>query len=259
MSDMNFTQRFDISIDLDEAKRRFINRSHTLIFSGYYYKHSTSEKSQIKLEVALALGERFSDDEPLSEQIGYDFNKVLLSLETFYRVMYPLYHEHVDSLIKRILEESENDIGIKWDNGRFVKSGAKLLDDILVNENLHWLRDNKFSTVLTPFEKGLDHYMHSENRPELLSDVITDMYEAVEALAKIITDRPNKDLSANKELFLSKISASDEYKGIMSEYITYANNFRHASNQEKSKPNISYKEIESFIYLTGIFLRLATL
>ena len=93
-----------------------------------------------------------------------------------------------------LLEESEVDISLRWENGYFVTSGAKLLDNALVNDVLHWLRDKSYNDVLVPYEKGLHHFLEVEKRPEVLSDVITDAYEALEALAKTITKRPNSDL-----------------------------------------------------------------
>ena len=156
-----------------------------------------------------------------------------------------------------MISESEIDIGVRWIDHRFIRSGAMLLDDKLINDALHWLRNNNYSSVLDPFEKGLEHFLHSDKRPELLFDVITDMYESLEALSKIITGRSKKDLSANRELLISKVNASEEYKKILSEYITYANKFRHALEEGKKKPLVSQSEVESFIYLTGLFIRLA--
>jgi hypothetical protein len=83
------------------------------------------------------------------------------------------------------------------------------------------------------------------------------MYEALEALAKIVTGRPDKDLSANRELFIKKVKASDEYKQLLKDYIDYANKFRHAVKEGESRPKLTEKEAESFIYLTGLFIRLA--
>ncbi len=99
--------------------------------------------------------------------------------------------------------------------------------------------------------------MHSNNKPELLSDVVTDMHEALEAQAKI-TAGNDKDLSANAELFISKLNVSNEYKPILKGYISYANEFRHAAEQGQKKDPLSRRETESFIYVTGLFLRLAT-
>jgi len=58
-------------------------------------------------------------------------------------------------------------------------------------------------------------------------------------LAKIVTGRPQKDLSANREAFLKKVQASDAYKAILKEYIKYANEFRHATEEGKQKPELS--------------------
>ena len=82
------------------------------------------------------------------------------------------------------------------------------------------------------------------------------MYEAVEALAKIVTGRPNKDLSANTEMFISKLKVSNHYKTLLKDYIAYGNEFRHAEDEVMPRPPLSEPEVESFIYLTGLFIRL---
>ena len=92
---------------------------------------------------------------------------------------------------------------------------------------------------------------------KLLFDVVTDLYESLEALAKLVTGRPDKDLSGNRELFLRKVNASDAYKSLLKDYIDYANHFRHAESPAKPKPTVSEREAESFVYLTGVFIRLA--
>ena len=156
-----------------------------------------------------------------------------------------------------LLQQSEFNLGIQWQDGKFIRTGAKLLDDKLINEPLHWLKEKSYESVLTPFSKGLELFLQAQKRPELLADVITDMYESIEALAKFLTGRPEKDLSANRELFLKRIKASESYKIILKDYIDYANEFRHAMEEGKSKPSLSQSEAESFVYLTGLFIRLA--
>jgi hypothetical protein len=84
--------------------------------------------------------------------------------------------------------------------------------------------------VRTPFEKGLTHFLYAAKRPEVLADVVTDMYESLEALTKIVTGRSDKDLSANREMFLAKVKASDEYKKLLKHYIDYANSFECDQN-----------------------------
>ena len=126
-----------------------------------------------------------------------------------------------------------------------------------MNESLRWLSDPKYKDVYVPFEKGLNHFLRAPKYPDLLPDVIKNAYEAVEALSKIVTGRPNKDLSANRELFIKNIKTSESYKGLLKEYIDYANRIRHAPRGGEKKPEPSWSEVESFIYLTGLFIRLA--
>jgi hypothetical protein len=65
-----------------------------------------------------------------------------------------------------------------------------------------------------------------------------------------------KTLDANRELFISKVRASEEYRRILKEYTDFAHNFRHGASAPEKKPSLSYAEAESFIYLTGLFIRL---
>ena len=255
---MKFVDRFNIEIGQDDARNRFINRAYNGIFHKFFYGLCQEWRYRINLEIVSALGDKYQYHKNFEDHIGRDFYRNLLALETIYNSLEEFYDKkECNMLINLLMTESEIDLGIIWQNGRFIKSGAKLLDDKLVNDVIHWLRENKYSSVLIPFEKGLNHFLHSDKRPEILSDVITDMYESLEALAGIITDHPKNDLSKNRELFIKNVKASDAYKKLQSEYITYANKFRHAVEEGMDKPSISQREVESFIYLTGLFIRLA--
>lgn len=204
------------------------------------------------------MGEEYYPSYSFKKYVKGDFHRCLQVIEASYNAL----EDDVDRkllsrVIDHILGKSEIDLGIAWENGRFIRTGAKLLDQELVNEPLSWLKNRQYKNVYDPFAKGLSHFLQAEKRPELLYDVITDMYESLEALAKRVTGRPKKDLSANAELFIKKINISEDYKPIMKEYVSYANIFRHAIENGKERPSLSVREVESFIYLTGLFIRLA--
>jgi hypothetical protein len=257
----DFYQRFDITTNMDEAKRKFVNRALNVLFSEILYSNSipSDDRYHIANRVASALGMRYSYNDSIDGYINNDFYNCMQAIEAFYNYVSRTRQyvgESINAAIMTILLQSELELGIKWENGKFIKTGAKLLDDELINDSLRWLRNPNYQTVLTPFEKGLGHYLESEKNPELLSDVVTDMYEALESLAKIITEN-DKDLSANRELFIKKINASEEYKKLLKDYVEYANIFRHGLKEAAQKPALSAKEVESFLYMTGIFIRLA--
>jgi hypothetical protein len=251
-----FHERFDIEVGLDEARRRFVNRAHDLAYRDFWSKHRDSGvMAHAWKAVAFALGDEWKGR--LDQQVGRDFFRNVQALEALYRSFTDeTMRKDLEDLIQRLLDESEVDLGIRWENGQFINSGATLLDETLVNDPLRWLRSSGYKTVLTPFEKGLNHFLHASKQPGLLVDVVTDMYESLEALAKIVTER-DRDLSATREIFLAKVKASDEYKQILKDYISYANRFRHAERKDQPRPQLSSKEVESFVYLTGVFIRLA--
>jgi hypothetical protein len=118
------------------------------------------------------------------------------------------------------------------------------------------LSDPKYVNVLTPFEKGLHHYLEEQKQPEKLADVVTDMYEALEKMARI-TNGNNKTLGSNAEKFISNLGLSSYYETMLREYTKYAHEFRHAVEQGKERVPPLPNEVEAFVYTTGIFIRLA--
>lgn len=257
-----FNERFSIEISVDEARMRFVNRAHNDIYQTLaYHEVHESYHYRIALSVASHLGDRY-ENPYLINFVGKDFQRNLRALEGLYaafgEIGYSPHQGRLSAAIERLLVNAEVDLGIRWDKGLFYPSGAALLDERLVNDSLHWLRERKYESVVKPLEKGLRHLLDARKRPELAEDVVTDAYEALEALAAIVTER-KKDLSANQELFIAAVKASDGYKKLLKEYIAYANTFRHAKEQNKPRPKVSLEEAESFVYLTGIFIRFAVL
>ncbi|MBI2994453.1 MAG: hypothetical protein HYY48_09815 [Gammaproteobacteria bacterium] len=253
---MNFESRFDIPVDRTEARRRFVNRVHNEIFTSFLFGLPDNLRYLASRYTMTALGEPYQSGVSLSTQVGEDFFTVLKALEAFFFALQAYYQQYFAKDIERVLKLSETDIGIQWANGHFYRTGALLLDKALVNDPLHWLRAKKLNSVLEPFEKGLNHFLSASQRPELYSDVITDMHEALEALAKIITGR-DMDLSANRDSFISTIRCADQFKKILAQYIDFGCRYRHAPGESKPRSTLSEGEVESFVYLTGIFIRLA--
>lgn len=142
--------------------------------------------------------------------------------------------EYFTNAVGEALSHSALDIGIRFDaeQGVFYPSGAKLLDERLVNEELRWLSENQYTKVYEPFEKGLRFLLEARNDSSKLQDVVTDLHEALEAFARIVCEN-NKDLSANAAKFISNLNLNDHYKSMLKSYIAYANKFRHAEGDKQ--------------------------
>ena len=207
--------------------------------------------------LAYDLGERRTLLKDLPDYVAGNYHRCLQVIEALYKATEGTkFAAQLTNTVEAAIYVSEVDLGISWQPPVFVKSGALLLDGHLVNQPLSWLSDQKYKVVREPFEKGLSHYLEAANKPARLADVVTDMYEAVEALARITTGR-DRDLSGNREMFVSSLGVSDYYKGLLKNYVDYANRYRHAERQLTPRPPLSEPEVEAFIYLTGVFIRLA--
>jgi len=254
-----FHQRFRIDLGVDEAKRRFVNRVNNALVSQVMRfaakKYGVEGASSLEQHICQILGERWTGWGCLEERMGNNFASCLRAIEALYS--HPNYVDEADRIAKSILEETEIDIGIRWENGHFLPSGSPVLDKALVDDVLGLIQTTASQGINHAFTKGLHHLLSSTKKPELLSDVVADMYEALEALAKIVCGN-DKDLSANREALVSKLNLSENYKQIMKQFIEYANDLhRHAGERGQTKPAPVRREVEAFMYFTGLIIRLA--
>lgn len=253
-----FHERFGIELGIEEAKRRFVNRTLNFIFEDIKpIADSKYQEAELIDFICSKLGERTAGVSSAEKLIGKDFGKCLLILEAL--SSHPTWQTRANIAIKELLAETEVDIGIRWENGQFLPAGAPVLDDALVTDPLNLLNTPEYKGVSDAFKNGLNHFLHSTKNQNLLADVLTDMYESLEAMAKIVCQNgKDRDLSRNCEAFISKLGLADPYKRMLKEYIEYANKFgRHAGPQGMPKPIPSRKEVEAFMYLTGLFIRVA--
>lgn len=259
-----FHIRFGIDVGEEEARRRFINRSINEIFGKFLT--NLYDNYEIRGRIFTRLGEiNTTDFAALYKYLIDDFFKNLQAIEALYDslydnpqsfISYSSEKRRLDQLVQNLLVLSEVDLGIRWEKGHFLHSRAEFLDRALIDDPLRWLRlKPEYQIVITPFEKSLRHLVQAKNRPEVYQDVIRDAYEALEALSIIITGRPDKDLSANKDLLIKKLGLGERHKRLLKEYINYANEYRHAVDQPRT--TIAGSEAESFVYLTGWFIRFA--
>jgi hypothetical protein len=271
-----FHVRFNIAVPIEEARRRFVNRIANrvrLVASAICYSDTLD---LLLWEIEAKLGEPHSRQieygnqglpsfvERWQELIGDDFLRCLHALEGFYKGLpsgsFATGYDPVlavNTAIAETFAESEYDVGVAWENGIFTRKGAEILDEKLVNEPLRWLADPKYQNVLVPFQKGLSHLLEGTKDPQRYGDAVTDMYEALEAIGKMVTGKPARDLSALREELIAKLRLPDTHKAMLKEYIDYGCDFRHAVQTHGTRTWPLEHEAENFVYLTGLFIRLA--
>lgn len=251
-------ERFGIELGVTEAKRRFVNRALNFVLDEVIpLAESRGDEHRKKLErhICSKLGERHAALGSLERVLGTDFDKCLRTLESLHELSD--FRDMVACRVSNILAETEIDIGIRWSKGQFLPAGAPILDRVVINDSLNLVATSAYKGVSDAFTKGLDHFLHSTQKPSFLADVITDMYDSLEALVKIVCGN-DKGINANRDTFIKKLSLHASYNKMLAEYIDYANLIaRHAGEKGQAKPMPSRKEVEAFVYLTGLFIRLS--
>lgn len=136
--DPKFHQRFNIKVGLDEAQARFINRAYNEIFTTLLEQlldlRGSRSLQEVRRGVCTILGVKYDENSSLVSHIGDDFHRNLHAIEAMYRQ--PVVRGFgFNEIVRKILDESEIDLGIRWADGRFLPAGAPLLDEKLVKKH----------------------------------------------------------------------------------------------------------------------------
>ena len=187
----------------------------------------------------------------IEQALHADFNRGLDMLQRMIRN-----EPDLSDQVQHELDHADIDLEIDLREGRFFPKGARLLDDRLINDPLDWLHINDLDTVREPLTKALEHLLRARQDERLLSDAVTDAYDALEAMAKIVCDN-NRSFDGNREQFINRIGASDAFRRIAREIASYAHAFRHGASATQPKPTLTEADVETFIYSVGILIRMA--
>ena len=126
--------------------------------------------------------------------------------------------------------------------------GAKELDKKLILETLDWIND--FPDTRKLFDGALKEYLLRD-----YADAITKCYSSIENLTQTFL-KSTKTFENLVQDLISVLSLPQPWKSILNNYCDYAHKFssRHG-NAGKKEPTKS-KDVEAYIYFTGILIRL---
>ncbi len=263
MSLRRFNKIFGIQDSLEDEQRRFVQRINQTVFNTVEDLHYPTSYENISRTLCYWLGINTQDRISHANSTNYGGSTIVPSLRTltgdeFLQTLKLLVlldkffkdqieqRTKISNWVEIALSNATVDLGVTWKSGMFYPSGAKILDEQLVEDPLDWLDD--YPDEKRDFLKAISSYSANE-----LGGVVINCYLVVEGLARKILNN-SRTLENNRRELLEKISFSQEWKSLLTNYINYANEFkRHASEKRHS---INPSEVEAFLYLTGLLVRL---
>jgi hypothetical protein len=260
-----FNEIFGIHDDLPVEQSRFVQRINQTIFPHIEELKYPVPYENIFKKVCYWLGTNANDLIAKASYGSYgsvviphlrsltrdDYLETLKVLALLYGALdkLPEQQEALSDWIETALSHATVDLGVTWNEGMFYPSGAKELDENLIEEPLKWLAD--FPNERADYLKALAAYTSKR-----LDEVVGNCYLAVEGVARQILGN-KKALENNREDLMKKIGLSQEWKALLSNFINYANEFkRHASEK---RHDLNPVEVEGFLYMSGVILRMAIL
>lgn len=130
-----FYQRFDLTIDQEEARNRFVNRAYHAFFTNLCPAKYGWCLDKIR-SIGAKLGTSYKLTSNARDLIGMDFGNCLSAIEALYADAKDQVSKgdidsqhYIKRKLKEIFHESEHDIDIEWRAGQFWPTGAKILDE----------------------------------------------------------------------------------------------------------------------------------
>lgn len=261
-----FNKAFGIQDDLLTEQRRFVERINQVVFPQIEKQTYPTSDQEIFEVVCYLLGTNAHARISKANQMNYGSEILVPSLRSltrdeFMETLKVLGFLHralnknsggqqtLSNWIEAALSNATVDLGVTWNDGMFYPSGAKELDERLVDETFKWLTD--FPNEKANYLKAVTGYADKQ-----FGEVITNCYVAVEGLARNILGN-SRTLDDNREGLMEELELSQEWKALLSNFIRYANEFqRHAS---ENRHNLNPIEVEGFLYMTGVLLRMMIL
>lgn len=254
-----FNRIFGIKEELAAEQRRFVQRINQTAFRQV--ENQKYQYRQIFESVCYSLGINAQDRIGDANRANYfgdiavpglrsltedDFMETLKVLVLLHQTLKGRELEGLTDWIKAALNHANIDIGVRWRDGMFYPSGAKELDERLVEEPFEWL--DAFPKEKVDYLNAVSSYTHKE-----YAEVIGNCYLVIEGLARSVLKNA-RTLDNNREDLMKKIGLSQNWKGLLSNFINYANEFkRHAA---ENRHDVNPIEVEGFLYLTGLLVRM---
>jgi hypothetical protein len=253
-----FNNRFGITSTADEERAKFVERVITFLdqFTSSLLDHEAYKRlfntvciqfGKNPKDLTISLG-GYSSISDLYEISGKDFLSILklwTAIRAYYREDLRI-ASLLDEAIIPIIEKSEADLQIRYTSGQFYPGKEKLIDKELIDFSLNVL------SIYPDEDKDLRIALQNYSANNKYG-IVEYCYRCMEGIGRKILGN-NKTLIDNKAELLKKISAADNWKRILSNYIEFGNDYgRHAS---KNRHLLTDKEAEAYLYMTALLIRL---
>ncbi len=256
-----FYKEMNIEISIQEEQNRFVQRINQSIFD-YFKKNPYYE--EIFRGVCFGLGINADD------QISIGIERLIfphfreLTKDDFIRTqeLIVVIHNYcqnknvgitnyINHTVNVALSLSTCDLGVRWSEGMFYRSGDETLDRTLIEESRSWLKG--YPEASQSFDLALKHYASKQ-----YGDAMTNSFSALESLAKTYIGK-DRTLDNLAEELVKKLQLNGDLGAVVKHYckIAHGMSSRHGKRDANNeKIELPEDLVEFYIYFTGTFLRL---
>jgi|GEM_PF-1472425 len=263
-----FKKNFGIEDNLAEEKENFVQRINQTVFkkiqdSFYPYKgvfvflcYQLGVNADDRISSVNRLNYGSSSTIPGIRSLTNDnFTETLKLLVLLYKFFEDQeeWKKYINNFTLLALSSAGYDLEIRWNEGMFYPSGAEALDEKLIDDILGVLQENNRKSIFIAYKKGIKEFLESRKDKSKLKNVVRDMQLALDETSKVLLVDKNvgfKHLLKDKNW--DEIVKNKFYQKIFIQL----NEFADKLAKHKAEAAFNEHEVETFVYLTGIFIRL---
>lgn len=182
-----------------------------------------------------------------------DIIEYIRCLQTFFwlKTLGPEDKEALAKSFKEDISISFVNVDIKKvrDDYIFYPAGAKLLDDLLVDDVLDWL--SEYNLAYKSLSSALDKYLTKSDYRNLIDDLRVALEQFLKEVLN--NEKSLENQTSEVGLLLKEKGVSSDLRNMFSTILSYY--IRYQNNNVKHGHKFKDFEIEFLIYLTGSFVR----
>jgi hypothetical protein len=250
---LKFSERFNLEIDAQEAKRRFMLRMNTTFWqSDFYKKELRHHQDVLAQKAATAMLEPYRFFTTPQSYIGDDFYRCLQIVEVIVQHFQELNDRDrvhkIEAIIKEVLAHDTIGVAIVWKDGRFFPTSPDVLDRSLIEETLTWLAIMDSQPLMDTYSNAIRYFIMPEAGKDHRADLQNALEQSVKLFLKQLSNAVPQDVIAALTTWMSRFPEQSYGRLITAQLIDV---YKHAQRAS----SLTRADQESLLFATGAFFR----
>lgn len=250
---LKFSERFNLEMDSQEARRRFMLRMNVSFFqSDFYKKELRTHHDVLAQKSAAALLEQYRFYTTPLSYVGDDFYRCLQVIEVMYQHFQEVNDRErmakIETLVKDVLSHDAIRLALDWKDGRFFPTGPDLLDRSLIEETVTWLAVLDSKPLIDAYAHVIQLFIKPEQRSDATAEWLNALHISVTLFLKELSGESTSDVFVALSHWSARFKTGEFGQKLATELVDFL-------KIAGAAPKLSRADRESLLFAVASFFR----